>query len=134
MVQATAGFRLAARQKTGCNDDGVHGAGACAADGVEREIFLFEQAVENAPGESAQRSPALKGERDTLRRPARWFRSKFRDRAPGDSLRATWATGVRIGRFIKDNQWGTSTMLRVTGDLIRGGSLRSGLGAREDLR
>jgi hypothetical protein len=41
---------------------------------------------------------------------------------------------VRIGRFIKDNQWGTSTMLRVTGDLIRGGSLRSGLGAREDLR
>jgi hypothetical protein len=74
MVQATAGFRLPASQKTSRNDDGVHCTGARAADGVEREVVLFEQAVENAPGESAQRTPALKGRRDTLRGPAYWFR------------------------------------------------------------
>ena len=53
MVQATPRFRLAASQKTGCDDDGVHRAGARAAHGVEGEVLLFEQAVENAPGEGS---------------------------------------------------------------------------------
>ena len=83
----TSGFPPASRP---ADDDRVHCTGARAADGVECEVVLFEQAVTNAPGESAQRTPALKGKRDALRGPAYWFRV----RAPGDRLRATWETGL----------------------------------------
>jgi hypothetical protein len=42
--------------------DGVHGAGACRADAVDFEPRLFQEAVQNAPGESAMGTSALQRE------------------------------------------------------------------------
>ncbi len=49
--------------------DGVDRAGAGAADRVEGHFRLFEQPVENAPGEGAEGAAALKAERQALGRP-----------------------------------------------------------------
>ncbi|GJE46981.1 hypothetical protein AEGHOMDF_6190 [Methylobacterium soli] len=42
MVEATSSFRLAARQKTACENDRVHRTGACAADCIKGQVLLFE--------------------------------------------------------------------------------------------
>jgi hypothetical protein len=71
VVQATPGLRLAAGQKTRGKDNGVPRPGARAANGVEGEVLLFEQAVQNAPGEGSQGAATLESERETFRFPAR---------------------------------------------------------------
>src|SRR5262245_17284638 len=42
--------------------DGVHGAGTCRADAVDFEPRLFQEVVQNAPGESAMGTSALQRE------------------------------------------------------------------------
>src|ERR1700712_2308563 len=62
-VETTPRLRLAAGQQTGCENDRVHCAGTRAADRIKGEMLLFEQAVENAPGEGAQRASTLERQR-----------------------------------------------------------------------
>jgi hypothetical protein len=44
--------------------DGVHGAGAGAADAIEAEIAVLQQGIEHAPGKGAVRAAALQGQAD----------------------------------------------------------------------
>src|SRR3954453_8336352 len=62
MVEA-ARLGLAAGQETGCDDDGVHRTGARAAESIKREVLLFEQAVQNAPGKCSKRAAPLESQR-----------------------------------------------------------------------
>src|SRR3982750_1892384 len=63
MVEAAPRLSLPPGQETGCDDDGVHRAGARAAEGIKREVLLFEQAVENAPGKCSKRAASLESQR-----------------------------------------------------------------------
>src|SRR3954451_24284652 len=64
MVEAAPRLSLTPGQETGCDDDGVHRTGARAAEGIKREVLLFEQAVQNAPGKGSKRAAPLESQRE----------------------------------------------------------------------
>src|SRR6185312_16616969 len=69
--EAGARFVWAALRQARGQQDRVHGSCAGPAHGVEGDGVLFEQPVEHAPGERAESTPALQGERGG---PAHWLR------------------------------------------------------------
>ena len=65
-AQVGPGAFAATLHQAGGQGHGVHGAGAGAADAGDLQRFVFQQAIEHAPGEGAVRSTALQGEVELL--------------------------------------------------------------------
>ncbi len=70
-VEVAPRLRPATGDQAGRHHDGVDRPGIRAADGVDDEIVLLQQPVEDAPGEGAERAAALECQREGARRAVR---------------------------------------------------------------
>ncbi len=68
-VEVAPRLRPATGDQAGRHHDGVDRPGIRAADGVDDEVVLLQQPVEDAPGEGAERAAALECQREGARRP-----------------------------------------------------------------
>jgi hypothetical protein len=91
-VQPATRALAAALDEAGGEQERVDGAGAGAADGVECDRRLLEEALQHAPCEGGKRAAALQGERQFLRRPVAGGARKRH------SSRRNWGTDRTLDR------------------------------------
>src|SRR4051794_28028091 len=124
MVEAAPRLSLPPGQETGCDNDGVYRTGACAAEGIKREVLLFEQAVEHAPGKCSKRAASLEGQRK-----AAASRSVL---VNSDSRRGHWVVSRQVGGG-KDALPGYLHASGAQSCNVAGGVVEAALGMAGDL-